>query len=185
MRIRIRMFLALPDPLVTNSQVRTRIRPSSSKNSKKSIDLYCFVTSIWLFICEEWCKYTSVPNPHPDPHVIRCQRYGSEDPDPYHTDLQHCYSSPRSLILRPCVAHSIFSPRKMCQIVSLWNLISFLLLTVLSLLMNQMFIVLDRFGLRKYLKGQSTCHRRNFIHFLARPIVPFQRLHWLSVYLFC
>ncbi len=33
-----------------------RILPSSSKNSKETLDLYCFETSLWLFICEEWCN---------------------------------------------------------------------------------------------------------------------------------
>ncbi len=45
-RIRIRrnhMFVGLPDP---DSLVRdTNPDPSSSKNSKKNIDSYCFVTS--------------------------------------------------------------------------------------------------------------------------------------------
>ncbi len=31
---------------------------SSSKNSKKNIDSYCFVTSLWLFIFEKLCKWT-------------------------------------------------------------------------------------------------------------------------------
>ncbi len=32
--------------------------PSSSKNRKKTLDFYRFVTSFWLFICEEWYKCT-------------------------------------------------------------------------------------------------------------------------------
>ncbi len=45
---------------------------------------------MWLFIFEEWCKCTSVPNPHPNPYVFGpprsasgsvSKRYGSEDPD--------------------------------------------------------------------------------------------------------
>ncbi len=88
--LRIRMFWAT---------TQVRILMSSNKKRKKNLDFYCFVTSLWLFICEEWCKCTSVPDPHPDsedPYVFRPpgsvnQRYGSEDPDPYQnvTDAQH------------------------------------------------------------------------------------------------
>ena len=38
-----------------------RILLSSIKNSKKNLDSYCFVTfvtSLWLFILEKWCKCT-------------------------------------------------------------------------------------------------------------------------------
>ncbi len=42
-------------------QIQLRILSSSSKNSKKNLDFFCFVTSLWLF--------TSVPDPHPDPLV--------------------------------------------------------------------------------------------------------------------
>ncbi len=28
------------------------------KNSNKTLEFYCFVTSLWLFIVEEWCKCT-------------------------------------------------------------------------------------------------------------------------------
>ncbi len=38
---------------------RIRILQSSSKNSKKNINYYCFVTSLWLFIFENWCKFGS------------------------------------------------------------------------------------------------------------------------------
>ncbi len=31
---------------------------SSSKNCKKNIDSYCFMTPFWLFIFEKWCKCT-------------------------------------------------------------------------------------------------------------------------------
>ncbi len=51
-------------------QLRIRLLPSLGKNSKKNLDFYCFVTFLWLFICEEWCKCTSVPNLHPDPYVF-------------------------------------------------------------------------------------------------------------------
>ncbi len=36
-------------------RIRLRIFISSSKNSKKNIDSYCFVTSAWLFIFEKLC----------------------------------------------------------------------------------------------------------------------------------
>jgi hypothetical protein len=45
-RIRIRKVFGLPDLLVRESQ------------SKKNLDFYCFVTSLWFFIWEEWCKCT-------------------------------------------------------------------------------------------------------------------------------
>ncbi len=35
---------------------RGRILLSSNKNSRKNLDSYCFVTSLWLFILEKWCK---------------------------------------------------------------------------------------------------------------------------------
>ncbi len=37
---------------------RIRILLSLSKNSKKNLELYSFVTSFWLFIFEKWCKST-------------------------------------------------------------------------------------------------------------------------------
>ncbi len=90
--IRIRMFLGLPDPHPDPLVTSTDPVPYSSvtkKDSKKNLDFYCFVTSLWLSIFEEWCKCTSVPNPHhPDPYVFGppgstfgsvSQRYGSED----------------------------------------------------------------------------------------------------------
>ncbi len=39
-------------------RIRIRILPSSNKNSKNTLNFYCFVTSSWLFICKEWCKCT-------------------------------------------------------------------------------------------------------------------------------
>ncbi len=39
-----------------------------AKTLGKTCDFYCFVSFLWLFIFEEWCKCTSVPNPHPDPY---------------------------------------------------------------------------------------------------------------------
>ncbi len=44
-----------PDPFVRGT-VRIRILLLSSKNSKKNHEIYCFVTSLWLFIFEKWCK---------------------------------------------------------------------------------------------------------------------------------
>ncbi len=44
-----------PHP-VCNLFVLIRILPSTSKKIKKNLDLYCFVTSLWLFIFKEWCK---------------------------------------------------------------------------------------------------------------------------------
>ncbi len=74
-RIRIRMFLGLPDlhpdPFVTIHQ---------AKMGRKNLIFYCFVTSLRLF--------TTVPDPYvfgPPGSAsgsVR-QRYGSEDPDPY------------------------------------------------------------------------------------------------------
>jgi hypothetical protein len=53
---RIHMFLGLldqdPDPLV-RVWIRIRILLSSSKNSKKKLDSYCFVTSFGLFTFEK------------------------------------------------------------------------------------------------------------------------------------
>ncbi len=40
------------------SAIRIRILLSASKNSKKNLDSYCFVTSFGLFIFEIWCKCT-------------------------------------------------------------------------------------------------------------------------------
>ncbi len=33
-----------------------RILPSLNKNIKKNLYFYCFVTSLWLFVFNEWCK---------------------------------------------------------------------------------------------------------------------------------
>ncbi len=86
------------------SQVRLRLRilPSSSKNSKKNLDFYCFVTSLWLFIFEEWCKFTGIPNLDPDPYVSGpsgsvSQRYWHPDPYQNVTDPQHCSKWPLSI----------------------------------------------------------------------------------------
>ncbi len=72
LRIRIRMFLGLPDPhpdpLVTSKDPASGTSISSNI-SMKILDFYSFVT--WLFfIFEKWCtrKWTSIPDPHPDPY---------------------------------------------------------------------------------------------------------------------
>ncbi len=84
-----------PHPLVTRTvriRLLIRILQSSSKNIKKNLDFYCFMTSLLLF--------TSVPDPHPDPYVFGPPRsksgsfrlrYGPEDPDQYQNvpDPQH------------------------------------------------------------------------------------------------
>ncbi len=54
--IRIRMFWASRIRIYWY-KIRIRILLSSSKNSKKNLDSYCFfVTSLWLFILEKWFK---------------------------------------------------------------------------------------------------------------------------------
>ena len=55
---RIHMFLGLPYPDLDPLDRDTDPDPSSSKNSKKNIDFYCFLTSLWLFIFKKWCKCT-------------------------------------------------------------------------------------------------------------------------------
>jgi hypothetical protein len=45
-RIRIRMFLGIPDPLVRGTDRDADPSMSSSKNSKKNLDFLCFVTSL-------------------------------------------------------------------------------------------------------------------------------------------
>ncbi len=39
-----------------------------AKIVRKTLILYCFVTSLWPFIFKEWCKCTSVPNPYQKCH---------------------------------------------------------------------------------------------------------------------
>jgi hypothetical protein len=84
--------------------VRIWILQSSSKISKKNFHFYCFVTSLWLLILEEWCKcnlqkviskitwhleghWRKEQDPVPDPSI------SCTDPDPYQNvmDPQHCY----------------------------------------------------------------------------------------------
>jgi hypothetical protein len=52
---RIRKFLDLPDPdpsvfVRIRIWIRSRILPSSSKNSKNTLDFYCFVASLYDFL---------------------------------------------------------------------------------------------------------------------------------------
>jgi hypothetical protein len=50
------MFLGLPDPHPDPIVTSTDPAPDPSiikQNSKKNLDFYCFVTSLWLFIFEE------------------------------------------------------------------------------------------------------------------------------------
>ena len=59
---RIHMFLGLldpdPDPLVRGMNPAPDPDPSIlSKNSKKNLDFYCFVTSFWLFILFSDCLH--------------------------------------------------------------------------------------------------------------------------------
>ncbi len=71
--IRIRTFLGLQDPSIIKQK------------SKKSLDHYFFVTSVWILISEDWCKCT-VPW-HFDSHWRK-----EQDPEPYQNvkDPQHC-----------------------------------------------------------------------------------------------
>ncbi len=62
-RSRIHMSLGLPDldpdPLVRGiDPYPDQILLSTSKNSKKNLDSYCFVTSFGPFILEKLCKCT-------------------------------------------------------------------------------------------------------------------------------
>jgi hypothetical protein len=67
LRIRIHMFLGLPDPDPLVRGTDPGILLSSSKISKKNLDSYCFVTSLCLFVFEKGCKYNSVVEPEPEP----------------------------------------------------------------------------------------------------------------------
>ncbi len=78
----------------------------NKQKTKKKLDFYCFVTSLWLFICEEWCKWTFKKDKHNKKNFLLAswshwrkrsgsgavsQRLESEDPDPYQnvTDPEH------------------------------------------------------------------------------------------------
>jgi hypothetical protein len=50
------MFLGLPDPVQLVRGTDLDILLSSSKNSKKNFDSYCFVASLRLFIIENLFK---------------------------------------------------------------------------------------------------------------------------------
>jgi hypothetical protein len=50
------VLCSVPDPDPCFWASRIRILLSSSKNSKKNLDSYCFVTSFGLFIFEKLCK---------------------------------------------------------------------------------------------------------------------------------
>ncbi len=45
----------LTTQISTLNSVSVQILPRTNKKIKKNLDLYCFVTSLWLFIFEEWC----------------------------------------------------------------------------------------------------------------------------------
>ncbi len=91
--------------------IRIRILLSFSKNSKKNIDFYCFVASLWLFTFEKLCKSTFKNMQKNFFYIIFLlaswrsmmkikgsgtisQRHGSADldPDPHQNvmDPQHC-----------------------------------------------------------------------------------------------
>ncbi len=69
-RIRIHMFLGLPDPdpLVRGMdpdpdlRILIRILLSSCKNSKKNLDFFYFVTLFDFFLFEKWYKCTLKTN---------------------------------------------------------------------------------------------------------------------------
>jgi hypothetical protein len=76
-------FLGLLDPDSLIREVRIQTLLSSSKNSKKNLDSYCSVTSLWLSILEKLCKKQDR-----EP-LIR----GTDPRDQYQnvTDPQHCH----------------------------------------------------------------------------------------------
>ncbi len=55
---RILMFLGLGSGSVIICTDSVTDPSIINQNSKKNLDFYCFVTSLWLFIFEEWCKCT-------------------------------------------------------------------------------------------------------------------------------
>jgi hypothetical protein len=89
-------------------QVLVWILLSASKNSKTNLDSYCFVTSLWLFNLEKWCKcaFKKQKNLEKNSFLLGSwrsrtniagsrsigQRHWSADPDPYQNvmDPQHC-----------------------------------------------------------------------------------------------
>ncbi len=58
-RFRIRMLLGLLDPHLDLLFICTDKNPSINKQKNEgNLDFYCFVSSLWPFIFEEWCKCT-------------------------------------------------------------------------------------------------------------------------------
>jgi hypothetical protein len=92
-----------------------------ANNSKKNLDFYRFMRSLWLFIFEEWCKCTLKSNKNKKTWILFCwhlecpeekrrirsriripivnQWYESADPDPYQnvTDPQHCWKKDKTV----------------------------------------------------------------------------------------
>ncbi len=96
------MFLDLPDPVPDPYVIK--------QNSKKNLDFYFFVTSLWLFISKEWCKCrgTSVPNPHPIPYVvepfwIRIRRYCTYPRIRIRIRKRKCHGSPTLVFYELCI----------------------------------------------------------------------------------
>ena len=92
-----------PDPALDPAPARILLSPS--KNSKKNIDSYCFVTSLWLYSLKNDVNVPSKSNKQKNFRLTswrsltkitgsgtNSQRYGSADPDPYQNfmDAQHC-----------------------------------------------------------------------------------------------
>ncbi len=102
-RIRIRIR-----KLQVRIWIRLQILQSSNKNSKKNLDFYCFVTSLWIF--------PSVPDLHPDtdPYVFGPpgSASGSVPVPKCHgsTTLQICkYSLSNPSLSSPVVSSIIFA----------------------------------------------------------------------------
>ncbi len=89
--------------LICQSQVRNRILPSSSKNSKKNFDFYCFVTFCDFFSFKSDVNvpvfririhrirmYLDLPDPLPDPLISGGKDPKIRIPDQNITDPQHC-----------------------------------------------------------------------------------------------
>jgi hypothetical protein len=65
---RIHLFLGLPDPLVRDM---IRILLSASKNSKKNLESYCFVTSLGLGILKVNAENSRIRSAHTKKSWIR------------------------------------------------------------------------------------------------------------------
>ncbi len=73
---------------IRQSEERIRILLSSSKNSKKNLDSYCFVTSFWLFI---WTNDVHVPS-----NSSKQKNFKWQDPDPLDRGKYcHAHFAPR------------------------------------------------------------------------------------------